>query len=174
MAVKRFESEELTHLEAILAQLDMKMSALLSAIKGTGDRDLTTLETDLENIRGSGNRDLTTLETDIEDIAAKLGNRNSWQHGYITVSSAGNPVQGPDVAVAPGKAVVIIYHPDNTGKIGIGNSSENALLPGNGGSGEPIILDAKGQSLVLYISNLNLIWVDAAVSGEKVMWICET
>jgi hypothetical protein len=66
--------------------------------------------------------------------------------------------------------VVIAYHPSNTGLIGIGNSSDNANLA----TGTPFILSGAGQAISLMVDNLNRIWVDASVSGEKVMYIVET
>ena len=156
MAIKRFESEELARLESILAQLDIKASELRDALRGIGAKDFTT------------------LEADVEDIATKLGNATGWQHGYITVNTPGTPVQGPNVPIAPGKAVALIYYPKNTGEIAIGASSSGAVHPDNGGTGEPILLTAIGQSMRLQVSNLNLIWVDATVAGEKVMWFVET
>lgn len=163
MAVKRFEDEHLDKLDSIFNQLTSILGQLDITLSGLRDA-----------LQGSGTRDLTTLEADVEDVATKLGNATGWQHGYITVSTAGTPVQGPNVAVAPGKAVVLVYHPANTGEIAIGNSSTTAVHPTNGGTGEPIILTAAGQSVRLFITNLNLIWVDATVGGDKVMYITET
>jgi hypothetical protein len=174
---------------ALTAQLNITLSALRDAIVGTGPKTLTdvtnaittvnsTLTSQLnitlaalrDALLGTGGKTLTDLNTGITNVDTKLGNRTSFVTGFITVTTAGTPVQGPDIAVAPGKAVVIAYHPSNTGLIGIGNSSDNAKLA----TGTPFILSGAGQAISLMVDNVNRIWVDASVSGEKVMYIVET
>jgi len=108
------------------------------------------------------------LESKQDTIISLLQTEGSWDHGQITVSTAGTAVQGPNVTIGPGKELCVTYHPGNAGDIYIGNSSTSAT------STDGIILNAVGQSIWLKISNVNLIWVNASVSGDKVMWFVET
>jgi len=169
-------------LDPIITKLDISVSALRDALRGADAKTLSDLHAQLigslnislsalrDALLGTGGKTLTDLNTGITNVDTKLGNRTSFVTGFITVTTAGTPVQGPNIAVAPGKAVVIAYHPDNTGKIGIGNSSANANLS----TGTPFILSGAGQAVSLMVDNLNRIWVDASVNGEKVMYIVET
>jgi len=167
-----------TSLSTIVGRVDITLSALRDALRGTGNKTLTDLANQLDitlsalrdALRGTGAKTLTDLDTRLSNVETRLGSRTSFVTGFITVTTAGTPVQGPNVAVAPGKGVVIAYHPDNTGRIGIGNSSSSANLS----TGTPFILSAAGQAVILHVDNLNRIWVDASVSGEKVMYIVET
>ena len=166
----------------LVGTLNISLSALRDALQGTGGKTLTDVHSALtgsldialsalrDALQGTGGKTLTDLNTGITNVDTKLGNRTSFVTGFITVTTAGTPVQGPDLAIAPGKAVVIAYHPSNTGLIGIGNSSANANLS----TGTPFILSGAGQAISLMVDNLNRIWVDASVNGEKVMYIVET
>jgi hypothetical protein len=182
-ALRGADAKTLSDLYAqLVGALNISLSALRDALQGTGGKSLTDIHSALtgsldialsalrDALRGTGGKTLTDLNTGITNVDTKLGNRTSFVTGFITVTTAGTPVQGPDIAVAPGKAVVIAYHPNNTGLIGIGNSSANAKLS----TGTPFILSGAGQAISLMVDNLNRIWVDASVSGEKVMYIVET
>ena len=82
----------------------------------------------------------------------------------VTVTVAGTPVQGADQKIPPGVKVSVRAHPDNTGRIYVGKSSATALSTSNANCP----LDAnQGQSFQL--QNTNLLWFDAAVSGEKIL-----
>jgi len=182
-ALRGADAKTLSDLYAqLVGALNISLSALRDALQGTGGKTLTDVHSALtgsldialsalrDALRGTGGKTLTDLNTGITNVDTKLGNRTSFVTGFITVTTAGTPVQGPDLAVAPGKAVVIAYHPSNTGLIGIGNSSANANLS----TGTPFILSGAGQAVSLMVDNLNRIWVDASVNGEKVMYIVET
>ena len=182
-ALRGADAKTLSDLHAqLVGALNISLSALRDALQGTGGKTLTdvysaltaqlniTLTTLRDALLGTDGKTLSDLNTGITNVDTKLGNRTSFVTGFITVTTAGTPVQGPNLAVAPGKAVVIAYHPNNTGLIGIGNSSDNANLT----TGTPFILSGAGQAISLMVDNLNRIWVDASVSGEKVMYIVET
>jgi len=84
------------------------------------------------------------------------------QSGQITVTTAGTEVRGTDV---PGRLFSLVAHPDNTDTVWIGNDGSNAV---SSSSGYP--LQPAGAAVIIEIANLNHLWVDADVSGEKVCW----
>ena len=90
------------------------------------------------------------------------------QGEQVTVTTSGTPVQGPDVKVPAGIEVVILAHPDNTGRISIGNTSALALNTAT----TSMLLEA-GQSLTLLIRNFDNIWFDSTVSTDKVRMFTE-
>lgn len=81
--------------------------------------------------------------------------------GQITVTTAGTAVQGTDV---PGGEIMLKAHPDNTQSVWVGNVS------GDVSSSNGFPLDA-GESVIVKVSNLNALWFDAEVNGEKVCWL---
>ena len=135
-----------------LAKLDIALSALRDAI-----------------VNGTTPTDLLAVKNEITTLLGTQKNRSAWTRGTITVPTAGTPVQGPNMAVPDGFAVSLIYHPKNTGDIGVAESSAAANLS----TGDPTILSGAGQGFDLKVTNLNLIWVDASVSGEKLMYVVE-
>jgi len=82
--------------------------------------------------------------------------------GQITVTTAGTAVQGPDVALVNG--VFINSHPSNTGLIAVGNDGTGDITTTNG-----YILGA-GSADLWQVQNLNQLWFDASVNGEKACW----
>ena len=82
------------------------------------------------------------------------------QHGHITVTTAGTPVNGDDQS---GKQFYLAAHPDNTGTIWI-------LSDGETTEGFPLYAGLSGV-LVKVDDNLNDLDFDASVSGEKVCWM---
>lgn len=82
----------------------------------------------------------------------------------VTVTVAGTPVQGSTQAIPDGVKITVRAHPDNTGRVYVANSSANALAA----SGANCPLDAN-QAQDFHLKNLNMLWCDAAVSGEKVL-----
>ena len=139
-------------ISADLAKLDITLSALRDAI-----------------VNGTTPTDLLAVKNEITSLLNTQKNRGAWTHGYITVTTAGTPVQGPNIVIPDGFAVSLIYHPKNTGDVGIGASSAAANLS----TGTPVILTAVGQSFAERVTNLNLLWFDVSVSGEKIIYAVE-
>ena len=81
--------------------------------------------------------------------------------GQITVTTAGTAVQGTDV---PGGEFMLKPDPDNTEAIWVGNVAGDVT----NANGFP--LDA-GESIIVKVSNLDALWFDADVNGEKVCWL---
>jgi len=159
--------------------IDITLSAHRDALKGTGNRDFTTLETDLESVlaqlditlsalrdalRGAGNRDFTTLETDVESIDGTLSTING------KIRSPVDDVFPKDVSVGSGAAVqldtdtqvrdaiTMLADSANTDDILIGNSASQTF---------PL---AAGASLTLRKCSLSQIYAIAA-SGTQTLHI---
>jgi hypothetical protein len=81
--------------------------------------------------------------------------------GQITVTTAGTAVVG---TTQNGVLFALKAHPDNTDVVWVGNVSGD-VASSNGFPLEP------GETLVLTLDNLNDIYVDADVNGEKLCWI---
>lgn len=82
--------------------------------------------------------------------------------GQITVTTAGTEVQGTAIA---GDGFFIRALSTNTGKMYIGNNGSGAVSSSLGYE-----LSA-GDQIYIGIRNLNEIWIDASVNGEKVCWL---
>ena len=96
-------------------------------------------------------------------------NRAAWAHDQVTVTAAGTAEQMPAVVIPNGFKVVIRPLNTNTGLIYLGNSKANA----EAAAAARIELDF-GESASFYVTNLNLIWIDAEVTGEGVWYAVET
>lgn len=81
--------------------------------------------------------------------------------GQITVTTAGTRVQGPDV---PGAEFLITAHQSTTVAY-VGDVTVSASV------GYPLRGTAIGNSVLIEVSNLSLLWFDAAVNGEKIAWL---
>jgi hypothetical protein len=81
--------------------------------------------------------------------------------GIITVATAGTAQQGTDV---PGHLFAIKAHPDNTDTAWVGNVSGDVAAT----NGFPL---NPGEALIIELSNLNVLYFDTDVSGEKVCWV---
>ena len=86
--------------------------------------------------------------------------RLSWQ---ITVAAAGSAVQG--MSTPPG-FYAIKANPTNTGVMYIGNDASGTVA-GSAGTATGYPLEA-GQQIMMLLENLNKIFVDATVNGERV------
>ena len=84
-----------------------------------------------------------------------MANIYSWQ---VTVTTAGTAVQGPDTG--PG-AFQINADPENTGYIYVGNDGANDVASTNG------YKMAAGNVAIMTAPNMNHLYFDASVSGEK-------
>lgn len=94
--------------------------------------------------------------------------QGSFEHGIVTVAAAGTAQQLPNQVVPSGFAVVLKGHPANTDNVIIGNSKANAEPAA--AKGYPL---KPNEPVTLQVATLNKIWVDAAVSGEKLCWLIE-
>ena len=85
--------------------------------------------------------------------------------GTTTVTTAGTRVQ---LSAQACSKVRIQAHESNTGTIVVGGSTNVAALSGRRG----IALFAT-QSEIFYVNNMNLLYVDATVSADKINWYFE-
>lgn len=83
--------------------------------------------------------------------------------GQTTVTTAGTEVKLN--SHQPCKAVLIKALPTNTGIMYVGNAGDDTV---SSSTGFPL---SKNETVVVETLNLNNIWVDASVNGEKVAWI---
>jgi len=82
--------------------------------------------------------------------------------GLITVTTAGTAVRGPN-APNPG-GFYLKAHPDNTDTIWLGNDGADDVSSTTGYPLDP------GEQMIVAVANLNQLWFDAEVSGEKACW----
>lgn len=83
--------------------------------------------------------------------------------GQVTVTTANTAVPGPDISNARG--FYICGRGTNTGVIYVGNDGAGDVASTNG-----YTLTA-GQQIFWPGTNLNLLYFDASVSGEKACWL---
>jgi hypothetical protein len=83
--------------------------------------------------------------------------------GIITVTTAGTAVQGGNVPLTNG--VYIRALSANTGLAYVGNDGAGDVSSANGYSLLP------GEPIPIQVANLNQLWFDTAVSGEKFCWL---
>ena len=81
--------------------------------------------------------------------------------GQVTVTTAGTAVQGTDQT---GHLFAIKAHPDNTDTAWVGNVSGD-VASSNGFPLDP------GEVVILVLANLNELWFDTDVNGEKICWL---
>lgn len=82
--------------------------------------------------------------------------------GQITVTTAGTAVRG---TARPSNMVALKAHPDNTDVIWVGSDGAGDVTSSNGFPLEP------GETIIVQMGNLQDLWVDADVSGEKVCYL---
>ncbi|KKL82641.1 hypothetical protein LCGC14_1982740 [marine sediment metagenome] len=93
-------------------------------------------------------------------------NRPNWAHGQKTVTAAGTAEQLPSQAIPDGFDLVVRALLANGGAIYLGNSQDEAE------SSTAQIPFTAGNGLTLRVRNVNMVWVDALVSGEGVdYWV---
>ena len=100
--------------------------------------------------------------------AEDYDNRATLSHGQMNVTAAGTAEQMASLAIPHGFAVVIKAKPGNTGNIFLGSSKANAESSTLRFTLQP------NEKVELKIDNLNLVWLDAATSGEGVEYLIET
>jgi len=107
-------------------------------------------------------------------ITATASNRSSFNSGKIVVTTAGTAVQGPNVSVASGFPIKLIVH----SKLNNGSdfSSYNSVMylknTSTGANDCPIMPEQ--SPILLYVNNLNVIYVDADENNMVMKWIVET
>jgi len=105
---------------------------------------------------------------DFKRLLAELGiqgNRDAWTGDEFTITLPGTAEQLPDIDVPDGFDVVIRGHPDNTGYIYVGTTQAQA-------EARTIPL-GPDDSYSIRVTNLNLVWVDIQVAGERGIYIVE-
>jgi len=97
-----------------------------------------------------------------------VANAAAWAVAFVTVVTAGIPVQGPVVS-NPINSEILIYAPRSNGnkRLFVATSSANALV-----ANSRIELRA-GESLSLKIDNANLLWFDASAAATIAQIITE-
>lgn len=83
--------------------------------------------------------------------------------GVVTVTTAGTAVQGGSVALSGGVLVKALS--TNTGLAYVGNDGAGDVASTNGFELSP------GDMVYLNVDNLNKLWFDTAVNGEKLCWL---
>lgn len=96
-----------------------------------------------------------------------VDNRAAWSHGHKTVTAAGTAEQMTALVIPNGFKAVIRPLNSNTGLIYLGSSKANAES-----ASARIELDF-GEEAAFAVTNLNLIWIDAEISGEGVWYAVE-
>lgn len=107
------------------------------------------------------------LDGRLDEIAKSTRNRPGWDHGHMDVVSAGTAVQLPNVVVPEGLELVVRAKPGNTDDIYTGKSKAEASRAASK------ITMSPGEAIKLKVVNANLVYVDAAVSGEGVEYFVE-
>jgi hypothetical protein len=95
-------------------------------------------------------------------------NRASFVTAQVPVPTHGNAVQFASQAIPDGFSIAVKAFDTNTGNIYIGNSEANAE------NHAVAAILAAGQSLLYFIDNADLIWIDSDVDDEGVVWTVET
>lgn len=99
---------------------------------------------------------------------ARFTNTAKFYSAQQNVTTSGTPVQLTASVVPDGAELTVKAKGANTGTITVGNSSANAL-----NSGTAHFKLTAGQAVTLQVTNANLVWIDATVSGEGVEVISE-
>lgn len=101
-------------------------------------------------------------------MSSRFSNLPHVKAAQVTCTVSGTPVQGSDVAVPAGIEVVVLAHPDNTGRVSVAESSASAL-----NSASTSMLLEPGQSVSVLVRNFSNLWFDSTVSGDKVRLFSE-
>lgn len=83
----------------------------------------------------------------------------------VTIASAGTAQQATSVPVPDGAEVVYMGHPDNTGSIKVSDTAAKAQAA-TGDGNVPILAN---MSIVYQVEDPSIPYIDATVSGEKVI-----
>lgn len=93
---------------------------------------------------------------------------NDGGDGRQVVASAGTPVQLSTTSTSC-RRVTIQSETDNTGRIAVGLSDN--IVAAEGTSSRGVILPSGGDSVDVYINNLDKIYIDATVNGDGVNYV---
>ena len=107
------------------------------------------------------------LVTGLSNLGLPTENPESIAIQQKLVTTAGIAVQLPPVKIPYDCEVVILALSTNTGTVYVGNSKLNAE---DHTISFPLLA---GESIEYKIRNLSLLWVDASVSGEGIIWTVE-
>ncbi len=114
-------------------------------------------------VEDSGGSGATTQSPPSVPPAAPFANRAGWYNAQKTVAVPSTSEQCVAQAIPNGFALTVMALPTNTGNIGIGTTAANSDLA----TGTPVIL-GPGAAARLFVTNANLVWVDAIVAGNGV------
>ena len=110
---------------------------------------------------------INRLVTGLSNLGLPIENPESITTQQKLVSTAGIAVQFSPVKIPYDCEVVILALSTNTGTNYVGNSKLNAE---DHTISFPLLA---GESIEYKIRNLSLLWVDASVNGEGIMWTVE-
>lgn len=107
--------------------------------------------------------DLANLAVRVTQVAGVAGGYTAVDDQRLVVPVAGTRVQFPNVVT---KVIAMTAETDNTGEVVVGGSGVIAALATRRG-----IPMAAGDSVILAVTNLNLLWLDATVNGDGVTYV---
>jgi len=102
---------------------------------------------------------------------APVNNRGAIGTGQLTVTTAGTPVNGPSIAIPNGFALIVRALKSNTKNVSYSDTSAHAKYTGFTGNGPEVLGPDDVDNL--YITNVNLLWLDSQVNGEGIAWSVE-
>ena len=100
---------------------------------------------------------------------ARFLNAGAIRARVVDITTAGTAVQlsSTSYPIPDGVAVVVKAAPANTGNIFVGGSQSDAQTAANRYTLVP------NESVSLQVQDLNMVWVDAATSGDDVQYLLE-
>lgn len=111
-------------------------------------------------------RSIASIIAALGGQAPGLGNPETFSTGQVVVTTAGIPVQLPDMPVPAGHKAIIAAKPDNAGDI-LFAPSEQGAKPTSTTRFDRL---EPGDSFPFPIANLEEIWLDADNSGDGISW----
>jgi hypothetical protein len=96
---------------------------------------------------------------------------NGGGDGRTVVASAGTPVQISATSVSC-RRVTIQAETDNTGRIAVGLTS--SIVATEGAASRGVMLPSGGDSVDVYINDLDKVYIDSTVSGDGVNYVYYT
>lgn len=90
-------------------------------------------------------------------------NSGAFRVETVTVTVAGTATTPTTYPVPDGVEITVMAHPDNTGNIKVGTTAANAQA----GAGVGNVPLAASVSAGFQLTNPNLLFIDATVSGER-------
>ena len=91
-----------------------------------------------------------------------FGNYDNWIGTRVPVATPGTPVQGPEITIPDGVALLVKARNENTNRIYYQRTSESVL-----NSNQRFSLDP-GESVSYFVTTASLFWFDAVTAGEGV------